>query len=145
GGPRAPRFRRPAASRRGPGRPRGRPRRSPRLPAGRALHRRSPPGRWHRRSRLWRSPALRRTLASGAAMLRRRPALVEDQPVPSLRCYTRAMNLGWVARVTFTLAIGLAAAAGCAKKPANNTEAGQVAAPPAARPTTEDGCKTCNG
>jgi len=37
------------------------------------------------------------------------------------------------------------AVAGCAKKPANNTEAGQVAAPPAARPTTEEGCRTCNG
>jgi hypothetical protein len=43
-----------------------------------------------------------------------------------------------------TLAAALAAA-GCARKPANNTEAGQVAAPPAVPPTTEAGCRACNG
>jgi len=37
---------------------------------------------------------------------------------------------------------------GCARKPAQKAEAGQVAAAPAAPstpPATEDGCKTCNG
>jgi hypothetical protein len=45
-------------------------------------------------------------------------------------------------------AITLAAAiivAGCARKPASKAEAGQVAAPPATRPTTEEGCRACNG
>ena len=43
--------------------------------------------------------------------------------------------------------------AACARKPAHNTEAGQVAAPAApaptatgaAPPTTEEGCRACNG
>jgi hypothetical protein len=46
--------------------------------------------------------------------------------------------------VVVSLAAALAAA-GCAKKPANKAEAGQVAAPPAVPPTTEAGCRACNG
>jgi hypothetical protein len=55
--------------------------------------------------------------------------------------------------VALALAAGLAGAA-CARKPAHNTEAGQVAAAPVAPappsttpviPTTEEGCRACNG
>ena len=52
--------------------------------------------------------------------------------------------------VALALAAGLAGAT-CARKPAHNTEAGQVAAvpntpdPPSATPTTEEGCRACNG
>jgi hypothetical protein len=48
--------------------------------------------------------------------------------------------------LALALAAGLAGA-GCARKPAHNTEAGQVAAPvvPATIPTTEEGCRACNG
>jgi len=34
---------------------------------------------------------------------------------------------------------------GCARKPAQKAEAGQVAAAPPATPTTEEGCRACNG
>jgi hypothetical protein len=37
------------------------------------------------------------------------------------------------------------AGAGCAKKPAQKAEAGQVAAASMAPPTTEEGCRACNG
>jgi hypothetical protein len=40
--------------------------------------------------------------------------------------------------------IAALAAAGCARKPAQKAEAGQVAAP-LATPTTEEGCRSCNG
>jgi hypothetical protein len=41
--------------------------------------------------------------------------------------------------------VGALAGFGCAKKPASKAEAGQVAAAPAAPPTTEEGCRACNG
>ena len=37
------------------------------------------------------------------------------------------------------------AGGGCTRKPAQKAEAGQVAAPPTATPTTEEGCRACNG
>ena len=52
--------------------------------------------------------------------------------------------------VALALAAGLAGAT-CARKPAHNTETGQVAAvpnrpdPPSPTPTTEQGCRACNG
>ena len=46
------------------------------------------------------------------------------------------------ALVAFVVAL---AAAGCTRKPAQKAEAGQVAAAPLATPTTEEGCKACNG
>ena len=54
-----------------------------------------------------------------------------------------------VAALAATLAAALAGA-GCARKPAQKAEAGQVAAPPAtattlATPTTPEGCRACNG
>jgi hypothetical protein len=55
------------------------------------------------------------------------------------------MNRERVALVAVFISAAALAATGCARKPASNTEAGQVAAPPAARPTTEEGCRTCNG
>ena len=53
-------------------------------------------------------------------------------------------------RVVTVAAIALAvgcAGSGCARKPAQKAEAGQVAAPLATpvTPTTEEGCKACNG
>src|SRR6185503_8750679 len=64
------------------------------------------------------------------------------------RCYRRAMTKGRVAvAAAVVFAVG-ALDSGCARKPAQKAEAGQVAAAPAAPstpPATEDGCKTCNG
>lgn len=63
------------------------------------------------------------------------------------------MTSGHVAVVmALALTAGLGGAA-CARKPAHNTEAGQVAAPGSAArasasptvPTTEEGCRACNG
>lgn len=54
-------------------------------------------------------------------------------------------------RVAILVAVAFVAGltgAGCAKKPAQKAEAGQVAAAPAAPPaipTTEEGCRACNG
>src|SRR6478672_5340408 len=54
-------------------------------------------------------------------------------------------------RVAAAAAVGFVAALaafGCAKKPASKAEAGQVTAAPAAAapsPTTEEGCRACNG
>src|SRR5262245_17403197 len=62
----------------------------------------------------------------------------------ALECYTRVMKRGWFPGAALTFVAALAAA-GCAKKPANKTEAGQVAAAPAVPPTTEEGCRACNG
>ena len=57
--------------------------------------------------------------------------------------------------MALTIALAALAGAGCARKPAHNTEAGQVAATPTttatatatptATPTTEEGCRACNG
>ena len=49
-----------------------------------------------------------------------------------------------VFRAALFVLVGAVAAAGCTKKPAQKAEAGQVAAP-LATPTTEDGCRACNG
>jgi hypothetical protein len=51
-------------------------------------------------------------------------------------------------RVALSALFGFVAAlavAGCARKPAQRAEAGQVAAAPTAAPTTAEGCKACNG
>jgi len=47
-------------------------------------------------------------------------------------------------RVVGPALLALAVAA-CARKPAQKSEAGQVAAAPPATPTTEEGCRACNG
>jgi hypothetical protein len=75
-------------------------------------------------------------------MLCRRVAAVEAH-----RCYTKGMISGRLAAAAVVLAAaGLAgAASGCARKPAQKAEAGQVAAAPPATPTTEEGCRACNG
>jgi hypothetical protein len=52
------------------------------------------------------------------------------------------MKPGPVALAAFVAAL---AAGGCTRKPAQKAEAGQVAAAPLATPTTEEGCKACNG
>lgn len=58
------------------------------------------------------------------------------------------MTTGRVAAVAAVVFVGALAGFGCAKKPASKAEAGQVSAAPAAPtppPTTEDGCRACNG
>jgi hypothetical protein len=62
------------------------------------------------------------------------------------------MTSGRIALVVLSIAIAAGLAGGaCARKPAHNTEAGQVAAAPVASaapstiPTTEEGCRACNG
>jgi hypothetical protein len=58
------------------------------------------------------------------------------------------MTSGRVAVAAAVAFVASLAGAGCAKKPAQKAEAGQVAAAPAgppATPTTEDGCRACNG
>jgi hypothetical protein len=59
------------------------------------------------------------------------------------------MTSGRVAALAAIMVLGpLLLADGCARKPANKAEAGQVAAAPAAAsptPTTDDGCRACNG
>ncbi|HEY7373740.1 MAG TPA: hypothetical protein VIF57_16380 [Polyangia bacterium] len=56
--------------------------------------------------------------------------------------------------IALTIMIAAFAGGGCARKPAQKAEAGQVAAPPATAatpaapaptPTTAEGCKACNG
>jgi hypothetical protein len=60
--------------------------------------------------------------------------------------YTRTMTWGHPAAVAAIVLISGLAPAGCAKKPAQKAEAGQVAAAaPLATPTTEEGCRACNG
>ena len=58
------------------------------------------------------------------------------------------MTTGRVAAVAAVVFVGGLAGFGCAKKPASKAEDGQVAAAPATAsttPTTEDGCRACNG
>ena len=54
------------------------------------------------------------------------------------------MTWGRVAAAAAITFVALLTAAGCARKPAQKAEAGQVAAP-LATPTTEEGCRACNG
>src|ERR1041385_3854071 len=66
------------------------------------------------------------------------------------RCYTRRMTSGRVAALAPIMVLGpVLLVGGCTRKPAQKAEAGQVAAAPAATstttPTTEDGCRACNG
>lgn len=58
-----------------------------------------------------------------------------------MKCYTKAMSRGCAVIGAIVLGVGLAGG-GCARKPAQKAEAGQVAAAP---PTTEEGCRACNG
>jgi len=51
-------------------------------------------------------------------------------------------RLAAVAAVVFAAGVF---GSGCTRKPPQKAEAGQVAAAPALPPTTEDGCKVCNG
>jgi hypothetical protein len=55
------------------------------------------------------------------------------------------MTSGRVAAIAAVVFVGALAGFGCAKKPASKAEAGQVSAAPAAPPTTEEGCRACNG
>jgi len=55
------------------------------------------------------------------------------------------MSTGRVVAVAAVLFVGALAGSGCAKKPAQKAEAGTVAAAPAVPPTTEEGCRACNG
>jgi hypothetical protein len=58
------------------------------------------------------------------------------------------MNLGRAFVPVLLALLAAFAAGGCAKKPAQRAEAGQVngqVASPLATPTTEDGCRACNG
>jgi len=62
----------------------------------------------------------------------------------------RVMSRGRrVAAAVVVMLVGALAGAGCARKPAQKSEAGQLAAAPAtapaATPTTEEGCRACNG
>ena len=54
------------------------------------------------------------------------------------------MTWGRVAAAAAITFVALLTVAGCARKPAQRAEAGQVAAP-LATPTTEEGCRACNG
>ena len=54
------------------------------------------------------------------------------------------MSSGRAAVAAVAFVAGLAGS-GCAKKPVQKAEAGQVAAAPSPSPTTEDGCRACNG
>jgi hypothetical protein len=55
------------------------------------------------------------------------------------------MTSGRVAVLGAVAFVAALSGTGCAKKPAQKAEAGQVAAAPAAPPTTEEGCRACNG
>jgi hypothetical protein len=58
------------------------------------------------------------------------------------------MTSGRLAAIAAVVFVAVLAGVGCAKKPANKAEAGQVAAVPTAggaSPKTEEGCRACNG
>jgi len=55
------------------------------------------------------------------------------------------MTTGRVAALAAVVLVGVLAGFGCTKKPASKAEAGQIAAAPAAPPTTEEACRACNG
>src|SRR5262245_49183684 len=82
-----------------------------------------------------------------ADVLDRRPA-APARAAPSLKCYTGVMGRGLTV-VALTIVVAALTGGGCTRKPAHKAEAGQVgAAPataPAATPTTEEGCRACNG
>jgi hypothetical protein len=54
------------------------------------------------------------------------------------------MNWGRFAAAVMITFVASLTVAGCARKPAQKAEAGQVSAP-LATPTTEEGCRACNG
>jgi hypothetical protein len=57
----------------------------------------------------------------------------------------RAMTQGRVFLPAVLVFVGALLGGACTKKPAQKAEAGSVAAASLATPTTEDGCRACNG